>query len=185
MLLLALGACNMAVSDHPMFTTADRLTTPLKDGLWAGDDPECAVDMALPKEKWPKCAAWLVIRGNEVVDFWGDEEKDEDRPVGFFMANGQPPIVQIKMVEKDKHSFLFAAIEPTTRDAAGAVTALNLWFVPCGTEKVPGSSSQIDPYPGFDKDCRPLTASALRTAAVAGRPKADPGRMKWLRAEAP
>jgi hypothetical protein len=179
----ALAACNMAISDHPMFSAQDRLTTPLKDGLWVADDPDCPLDVKLPRGQWPNCAFWTVVSGNQFVDFSGD--KDEERPTGSLIVQGRPPIIQVEMVEKGDRMFVFFAIEPTGSDAAGAVTAMNLRAVACGAEKTPGSS-QVEPYPGFDKDCRPSTTKALRAAAVASRSKPDKiGRIYWVRAETP
>ncbi|MEO6255688.1 MAG: hypothetical protein ABIO69_02665 [Sphingomicrobium sp.] len=181
-LCTALSACNMAVSDHPMFSAKDRLTTPLKDGLWVADDPDCAFDINLPKEKWRNCAIWTIISGNKFVEF--SAAKGEDRPLGFLVAGGQPPIVQIDTIEDGQHAYLFVAVDPTGRDAAGAVTSLNLWGIACGTVKTAGSN-QVDPYPGIDKACHPLSTDALRAAALASRPTTkEPDRMQWVRAEA-
>ena len=180
---LALTACNMAVSDHSMFSPEDRLTTPLKNGLWVADDPDCPFDVKSPNGQWPKCAFWTIVSANQLVDFSGD--KEEERPAGSLIAQGRPPIIQVEVVEKGDHSFLFFAFEPTASDPSGSVTAINLWAVACGTVRTPGSS-QVDPYPGFDKECHPLTSDALRTAAVASRrlEAAKIGRMFWVRAEA-
>ncbi|MEO8175292.1 MAG: hypothetical protein ABI626_01365 [Sphingomicrobium sp.] len=165
-----------------MFSEADQLSTPLKDGLWVADDPDCAFDTNLPKEQWRKCATWTIVSGNKFVDFSGD--KEDDRIVGLLIAGGQPPIVQVDTIDDEQHAFIFVAVEPTERDAAGAVTSLNLWGIACGTVKTAGSS-QVDPYPGFDKDCHPLSTSALRAAAVASRPETKgPDRMRWVRGEA-
>ena len=38
-LCAALAGCNLAVSDHPMFSAGEQLATPLKSGLWVADDP--------------------------------------------------------------------------------------------------------------------------------------------------
>ncbi|HEX6741892.1 MAG TPA: hypothetical protein VF079_08895 [Sphingomicrobium sp.] len=186
LLLLALAACNMAMSDHPMFAADERLTTPLKNGLWAADDPDCAVDVTLPTDKWPECAFWAVVGDNQVIDV---SEKKADRPAGFLIAGGRPPIVQIEMIDKERRVYFFYAVEPLASAPSSPATALNLWAVACGTAKVPGSTGQIDPYPGLDKDCRPASKEALRAAAAASRAAQDRAaekqimRMHWVRAE--
>ena len=179
---LALSACNMAMSNHPMFSPEEQLATPLKDGLWVADDPDCRVDTSLPRNRWPNCAFWVIVSGNQVVDIAGD--KEQDRPTGFLIVGGQPPIVQIEMTEEGGHSYLFYALDLKEADAPGPLTKINLWPVACGTEKVPGSTREIDPFPGLNKDCQPQTIEALRAAAITSRPKADDrGRMKWVRLE--
>jgi len=181
--LLALGGCNLAVSDHPMFSSAERLATPLKDGPWVADVPDCKFNVDSPKTGWPKCALWTVVSDNKMVDVSGD--KDEDRPAGFLIVGGQPPIVQIDMLENGKHGFLFIAIEPTSKPPSGPITTLNIWGVTCGRQNDPVDSRQgVSPFPGFNKECQPQTAAALRAAAVASRPKSgEITRMKWVRKE--
>jgi len=181
---VALCACNVAVSDHPMFSPEDRLSIPLKDGLWVADDPDCPFDVKTPKTQWPKCAFWTIVSDKKFVDFAGD--KEEERPVGTLIAKGRPPIVQVEVFIKGDRSFLFFAIEPQASDPSGSTTAMDIWAVACGTQRSSGSSSQVDPYPGFNKECQPLTTKALRAAAIASRPKVEKvGRINWVRAEKP
>jgi hypothetical protein len=170
----------MAVSNHPMFSVEDKLTTPLKDGLWVADDPDCPVDTNLPRSRWPNCAFWLVLRGNQLMDIAGD--KKGIRPVGLFVASGQPPIAQVENLEKDSRGYFFYGFEPAGTEPDGTITAVELWAVACGTPRIPGSTREIDPYPGIDKDCQPQSKAALRAAAVASRASQEKlGRMKWIR----
>ena len=182
-LCAALAGCNLAVSDHPMFSAGEQLATPLKSGLWVADDPDCVFDSTKPRQTWPKCAVWLVLRDNRVAEISGDEKTE--RPVAILIADGSPPIAQIEVREKESDIvYVFYAIEPAAHDSRRRITALSVWGVRCGTEKTPGSS-QVDPYPGFDKECHPASKDAVRAAAAASRAAAtDIGRMKWVRASA-
>jgi hypothetical protein len=182
---LALTACNMALSDHPMLSGEPKSAIKFKDGVWAAEDPDCKFNVKRPARRWPKCANWLVIDNGKVVG--GPDAKPGEVPVEFVIAEGEPPILEFPLTdegEKTPKGYAYLAIEPTASDAGGA-TAINLWGVACGTERVPGSTREIDPYPGIDKDCHPQSVSALRAAAVASRPSAAKvGRMKWIRAGA-
>ena len=175
-----LTACNLAVSNHAMFTPQDLLTTPLKNGLWAADDPDCKFNSAAARATWPNCAFWVIINDNKIVDVAGD--KEEDRPAGFLIVGGVPPLVQIEMIEKGEHGYLFFALDPSASETSGRVTAAQVWPVMCGVTKS-GSTSQVDPYPGFNKECQPATTAALRAAAIASRPKSDEAPLRWIRAE--
>lgn len=64
---LLLGACtNMVRSEAPWFGPADSAgAPPLRDGVWAADDPNCPFDANLPLERWPACAQGRVVQGGE------------------------------------------------------------------------------------------------------------------------
>jgi len=182
---LALGACNMAISDHPMLIDEPRSAIKFKDGLWVAEDPDCKFSVKRPVRSWPKCANWLVLGNGKVVG--GPDPKPGEVPAELVIAEGQPPILEFPLKddgEKTAKGYAYLAIERTGSDAGG-VTAINLWAVACGTERVPGSTREIDPYPGIDNDCHPQSVNALRAAAVASRPATSKvGRMKWIRAGA-
>jgi len=182
---LALTACNMAISDHPMLAAEQRSTIKFKGGLWAAEDSDCQFNVKRPARRWPKCATWLVIENGKVVG--GPEAKPGEVPVELVIAEGEPPILEFPLKDEGERTakgYAYLAIEPTGRDPGG-VTTINLWAVACGTEKVPGSTREIDPYPGIDKDCQPQSVGALRAAAIASRPNHQKvGRMKWIRAGA-
>jgi len=185
-ILLALGACNMAISDQPMFSDAQRSSVQLRDGYWVMDDRECRFDAAQRAEAWPECADWAVIVGNRIV---GERVKDLGGvDPALFIADGKPLILQMhSKPQKGEESFYhFAAIEPAATDADGRVGAFALWIVKCGVEeRKPRGSAKVKPYPGFNAECRPVSVEALRAAAIASRPQSDElNRLKWVRAVA-
>jgi hypothetical protein len=179
----ALTACNMALSEKPLF--AERSSTiRLSDGLWAGSDPKCTVDLSSPKQQWPKCAGWFVLENSKVVA--GSDMKPDEGAQDVFVVDGKPPLVQavIKMSgpERSESYYGYFILEPKDRSSDGRITAVELRPVPCGVEKTNGN---IAPYPGFDKDCKTTSVPALRAAAA--RPpgaSVEPMLMKWVRAEA-
>jgi len=184
-LCAALTACNMAISDHPMLAGQPKSALELKDGLWTLDDPDCKFDHRRPVHRWPKCAGWMILKDGRIVG--GKDAKRGEVPVELLIADGTPPILEFPLKDEGKkvaEGYAYIAIEPTANDA-GRVTTMNFWIVGCGTEKVPGSTSEIDPYPGIDKDCHPLSIDALRAAATLSRPSPEKlGRIRWIRARA-
>jgi hypothetical protein len=180
----ALGACNMAMSEKPLF--ADRSSSVLlQDGLWTRPDSKCIADLTQPKEKWPKCAGWMLLKDSKVVA--GSDMKPDEGAQDVFIVDGKPVLVQavIKMSgpERSESFYGYFILEPKDRSSDGRVTAIEFWPVPCGTTKPDGS---VSPYPGFDKDCRTTSVPALRDAAARPRgAEVEPMLLKWVRAEAP
>ena len=61
---LALGGCNMVVSERPWFAAADALQPGLKDGLWVNlKDAKCRFDSAQAIQDWPDCAQPMLVQG--------------------------------------------------------------------------------------------------------------------------
>lgn len=184
-LLAALAACNLAISDKPLLTEADRSAVRLKDGYWAIAEQDCRFDAAQPVDGWPKCADWVVIAGNQIV-------RERDKNVfgvepALLIADGKPLIMQVfsKSENGGTPFYTFAAIEPTTITASGQTAAMDVWIVECRPDPsraTPGVPA-VGQYPGFDDDCRPDSIDALRNAAAAGRPHQDEMIVaRWVRA---
>ena len=116
----ALTACNMALSEKPLF--AERSSTiRLSDGLWAGSDPKCTVDLSSPKQQWPKCAGWFVLENSKVVA--GSDMKSDEGAQDVFVVDGKPPLVQavIKMSGPERSEFYYGyfILEPKDRSSDG------------------------------------------------------------------
>jgi len=181
---LALTACNMAISDHPILSNEPRSALKLKDGLWVADDPECKFDSRRPAHRWPKCVAWLAIRDNTVVD--SREPEPGALPMELVITDWQPPVLEFPFSDDDKKAkaYAYLAIEPDGSDSVGA-TDLRLWYVACGVEE---PSNSIEPkirhFPGMDEDCHPQSVEALRAAAQAGPQGQEKrkSRWRWIRA---
>ena len=183
----AVSACNMAMSDKPMFAEAERSSAlVLEDGLWFRVDPDCDVDVAGPKDKWPECADWVIISGSKAVKSSDTKSADEE-PQDVFIADGMPPLIQAKIEANGSPSgYGFLAFEPKGHSPAGRITDLEAWPVACGAEAgEAGTTAKITPYPGFSDECRAESVQALRSAAGKGRsPSAELAEWKWVRAEA-
>lgn len=106
--LASLSACNMVVSDKPMF---DAPSGPqLRDGLWANlNTPDCAVGADQPVAQWPECAKPMLVRGG---DYSGppsgsSELSDAQRldpanweSIPHVLVDGDPQVDQIRLVAK-------------------------------------------------------------------------------------
>ncbi len=169
-----------------MYSESQRSATILlEDGLWVRSDPECSFDRGKPKNEWPNCADWIVVSGHFAVG--GSNKKAGETPDDIFIAEGDPAILQAKLRINNEatETYLFAVINPVARADSGLVTSVDAWAVACGTETAgSGSSPNIEPYPGFDKDCHPESVEALRKAALKS-PTAETLRWEWVRPEQP
>ena len=186
---VALSACNIAVSDHPMLSGEPRSTLKLKDGLWAADNPECKFNTDGPAPQWPKCAYWLAFANGKIVG--AQDAKPNELPLEIVIAEGKPQIVEFPLkdeAEKEAKSYAYIALEPASLDSTGAAIDLRMWFVACGTWDNPpheGTTSEIKHFPGMDQDCHPVSVEAIRSAAAAGPQGQDKkGRLRWIRTSA-
>ena len=181
-LLVALGACNMVISETPMFGKADQSKLLPRDGIWLADVEDCKFDSASKESEWPKCAVWVIARdsGRELVVSDG---KGQSQPVVSTFASGTPSIVQGQWTDDAKTpvttTYGFYGLEARDLDADGRFSAASVWPVECGIQ----SGAGIQPFPGISADCRPLSKDSIRAAALASRNAAQVSTLRWLRPE--
>ena len=181
---MLLGACNMVISETPMFAESDRAKVAPKDGIWLAKVDECNFDARQPEAKWPECAAWVVVRngGRELLVRDG---KRQTQRVDSLVAAGTPLIVQGRWVDDAKDDgaiyYVFYGLELKDITAGAAATA-TAWAVQCGIQGSTGS--EIKPYPGISPGCRPSSKDAIRSAAITSR-TGEITALRWLRVEAP
>jgi hypothetical protein len=178
-----LGACNVAVSQKPMFAETQRSARLLlEDGLWAHFDKDCVVDTAKPRADWPKCADWIIVAANKAV---GGSDMKADEPVqDIFFVDGTPPLIQANVRTNGKDAFFAFIVVKPTYSPAHRIVAVDVWPVRCGTQDAP--DGKVKPWPGFNKDCQPDSVATLRKAAR--KSHAEPGGViswTWVRAEKP
>jgi len=182
-----LGACNAALSDHPMFLDSDRSTKlVIEDGLWFRVGPGCAVYPSKPTDSWPKCADWVIFDHNLAVK--SSDSKPGEGPEDVFIVDGTPPIIQARVRTNGSDVvYGFLALDAKAHSAAGRITDGKVWMVPCGIdEATSGATPKVRPYPGFNKDCMPQSVDALRSAASKGPAKSsDVVEWKWVRPATP
>ncbi len=203
--LMALGGCNVVMTDAPMFTAADGAGAPaIRSGVWRDDKPDCAFDETLPQSKWPKCAE--ARPGVADPPFW-------------LPVTGDPAILQMPMRTDDKKpgpQYFYAAFRPLKRDARGRVIAMKAWPVRCGPPPPPDAAPPPPPagaagdkqaqaawadlganvaalggtnapLPGLamrsdGETCVPASVAALRDAAKASEAWAEaPATSHWVR----
>jgi hypothetical protein len=208
-LLLVLGACNMVVTQDPLFTKAD-LGLRLREGVWREpSDGPCDFDEAKPVAEWPSCAKAVVVAKGQ-IGAWDTDDKGVRtwRSSDVIFAAGQPPVAQVHLLDMDlkgvgdvpiKPSFyLYVVIRPTKTDNAGQITAYTSWPVLCGPPPPDGAKGPdgtsprlgtLRPLPGLTMDkagnnCTTASQDALRAAGVASEKWAQPGSMtvtQWVR----
>ena len=182
-LCATLSACNVAMSDRPLFAEAQRSTTLiLEDGLWLMVDAGCEVDSAKDKAGWPKCADWVILKDNKMLA--SSDTKPGEEPEDLFIVDGTPPLIQAESEGADP-DYTFVAIESVASSPARRIVSLSAWPVPCGIkDSKKGASAKVAPYPGFDEKCRTTSVEALRAAAARGRePGTEVVRFRWVRFE--
>lgn len=180
-LLPLLGACNMAISETPLFGDPDKASFTPHDGLWLSEDAECRFDSSLLELQWPNCAIWAVVDGSNGKMLIRNG-KGEDQQARFVIAKGEPLIVQVlwrdDAKEDGKTFYVFFGLEPTGTNKSSTTAAT--WEVKCGTKDPEGSD--IKPYPGLSPECRPSSQDAVRASAAASRPTAEMAMTwRWLR----
>ena len=140
------------------------------------------MDRTQPVTSWPECAHWVIHRKSRIEK--SSEPKPEEVPNEILVVDGAPPLLQVVMQPKEQKTvWAFLAFEPQQRSAAGTVTAVKMWMVPCGVSDK-SSATNVKPYEGFSEDCMPSTVAALRAAAAKG--PADPddvAEWDWVRPE--
>ena len=170
-----------------MFQEAERSAKlNIEDGLWFRVDAECDVDTAKARTEWPKCADWVIVRGNQALK--SNDTKADEPPQDIFIVDGKPPLIQAKIqTNGSADSWGFLALEPRSYSPAGRITSAAVWMVPCGIdESTDAATPKIKPYPGMTEDCHPTTVAAIRASADKGPSKSsDVVRWTWVRAEAP
>lgn len=165
---LSLAACNMVVTETPMFTAADQTGPMMREGVWLADDPDCKVDTAKRADAWPECAQWFVYRGGQME--FPNEKPDLpfSGPVPIIVAGGEPQVWQMTlgMPAKDgddgAQMNLYAGFEPLERDGQGRVVRYRSWPALCGPPP---------PESGEDGGAEGDGEARLTRAAFEGQPK--------------
>lgn len=197
--LLTLTACNMVVTDKPMFSAADGAgAPPLRAGVWRIDDPACAFDERQAQNQWPECAHASPPLG-------------ETAP--WLLVAGAPPLLQMPLPLPKGTSvsvdYFYMAYRPLKVDEKGRVVEMATWFVQCGAPPPPApgpvklepgakdlsalgkAALTKAPFPGLTlrtdmADCTAATPVALRNAARASEGLEHPLRIShWVRDAGP
>lgn len=187
---LALGGCNIVISETPMFTAADAAGAPgFRPGLWTKVDPACSFDPAAKASTWPKCADPMVLEADRMVD-----PSKPDQVIPYVLASGKPRVMQIHVPSPDKGKdaigkaisaqmagYFFIGVEPVRTDEAGRITEAVTWLSLCGPPppepKEPKGAADYAtrrPFKGLTVDpetgnCAPADAAAVRRAAAETR----------------
>lgn len=211
---LALGGCNMVVSEQPWFAAGDALQPGLKDGLWVNlKDDKCRFDPAEAIQDWPDCAQPMLVQGG----FYRGPGPRQDDPgqlpgvdrwerLAHLLAAGEPAIDQIDLssteeadTAKPTKGYLYLATRITARDEQGRAVEVVRWPVACGPlsrRKAAARGGDYvtgKPFPGLvvkDSICMARDVSTLRRAAALSEKVAVPNGTpplisRWVRDSAP
>jgi hypothetical protein len=177
-----LGACNMVISETPMFAEADRTDVAPRDGIWLNDSDECRFDSSRPESDWPECAMWVVVRDSGRKLEVSDGKKQSQHLRSLFAA-GESAIIEAQWTDDAKTpstvTYGYYALEPQPAEPDGRFIRATVWPVECGIQ----SGSDIRPFPGITPECRPTSKDAIRAAALSSRRAEQIERWRWLRAE--
>lgn len=197
-LMLLLGACNRVITDTPLFSAADSAGAPaLRDGVWLiGESEGCRVDVRKPVNRWPDCASWMIVRDGALTGL--DREKGKAprwTSIPYVLAAGEPPVLQLAMLEEEVPGYWYFGFEATRTEADGRVSAFTIWPVQCGPPPPPpsgeGEPSYVtrEPLPGMtirEQNCTTDQPGAVRAAAGASRAwEPDPDTARWVKARYP
>lgn len=192
---LLLSACNVVLSERPLFTQADAERPPrLRDGQWISLTAECQARWTDPAAPPPDCVEHGEVRNGQLL------APGEPPDTALVAGGGDPLIVQIRFSEKDAGTgkpftvHLYGALKPTRTDPAGRVIEVRRWLVLCGPPppEAKGSSLRMEehltrsPMPGMRVDrklgvCFARDARAVRRAAAASEAwDEDKGVARWV-----
>lgn len=196
---LMASACNLVMSEAPMFGAADVRGARLREGVWVEVKADCAADAAAPLRDLAECADAVVIRNGQITD--ASDVKDE--PIPYLLAAGQPPVMQLQVELKNKAGrpaklYAYAAFKPVKTDPEGRIVEARRWPVQCGPpppkpetppDRAPKASDYTtrSPLPGLTVEpetgvCSPRDQAAVRGAAAASEAwDEDKAVIRWLR----
>ncbi|HWA62199.1 MAG TPA: hypothetical protein VG939_12540 [Caulobacteraceae bacterium] len=198
--LLTLPACNVVVTKAPLFTADDEQgAPPMRPGVWAFQDSECANDESKPLVQWADCAGGGVVEAGRITGHDTKDGKDKWDVVPFVLAAGRPRIAQVMFQEAgagpggSAAPYGYAAVRPTAFDGQGRITAVTYWLVLCGPPPKPAKDPRRialgtrHPLPGMimkpgDPVCTTTSRQALLGAARASEAWKDkPMNAHWVR----
>ncbi|MFI4933093.1 MAG: hypothetical protein ACHP7N_00585 [Caulobacterales bacterium] len=201
---LTLCACDMVISEKPVFESADMAGGPvLKSGIWA--DERCHLYAEPPRPPAAKCPQWWVVTPKEIRVVY-DKSMAPDpasplpqTPSQYVLVGGRPPVAQLGVqMPPGKNGetlllYYFLAVDPTLLDDKGRIVEAGFWPVLCGppapTPKtappLQGSDqpkwnlppATLRPFPGItpgDLGCTPDGKAAVLNAAQPSRIFVEP-----------
>lgn len=197
---LTLCACNVVMSEGPLFTEADTgRAPPFRDGAWISMTAECRAQWRNPKAPPPQCAEHGEVRGGRLVP------PDDPAQQVIVAGGGEPLIVQVRFTQQEAATgepfriHIYGALKPTRLDERGRIVEARRWLVLCG-EPPPGAGEDSlrreehlteNPLPGLSLDkelgiCRAATPAAVRNAARASEAWDDEKAVvRWISDPAP
>ncbi len=199
-----LGACNLVVSQTPMFAGADASHAPgLRPGVWAAPEPKCEFKASDPVNQWPSCANPGIIDTDAIRPMPGSQAAAQQQidKVPYVLAAGDPRVMQVEIkltLVKDAPAttfFYYVALTPTAFDHDGRIVAAQLWPIQCGppppqpktTDQDTDPSDMVSkhPLPGMKVDkgvCAATDKAAILGAARPSRAWADQiSTLKWVK----
>ena len=154
--LVALGACNIVLTEAPLFSAADAAGAPaLRPGVWEFfKGSGCQVDERRPFDEWPDCAGGGLVVADNLAGPKSGAPKGTLERSPYVLAAGDPRIAQLQVnidtsagasaeasgdAQVETHSasaqakpWGYVGVRPTRFDSEGRIVALVAWPVLCG-----------------------------------------------------
>jgi hypothetical protein len=154
-----LSACNVVMTEKPLFTEADAAGAPaLRPGVWLFfEEPGCKVDTSQPFVEWPDCAGGGLVGPADIKGHKQDAPPDQLETAPYVLATGDPRVIQLQVdVDLSAHAdvsasgegatanastssasshsqpYGYGGVRPTKLDDQGRIVAFTLWPVQCG-----------------------------------------------------
>ena len=177
---LLLTACNVVMSEEPLFGEADAARAPpFRDGAWISMSAECQSQWRDPRAP-PPCVEHGQVVGGRLI------APDEPPGAAIVAGGGVPLIVQVRFSQEEAATgepftvHIYGALKPTRLDAQGRVVEARRWLVLCGEPPPEAGRDSLrreehltrSPLPGLTIDpelglCRAHEPQAVRNAARA------------------
>ena len=195
---LALGACNLVVTDEPMFNDADSASSVvMKPGVWVFDTP-CPAE----KQAQNECEAPtpFLITASDIRKTDQTDPSLSEPPMPYVLVAGDPPIAQIEAQSPEAGAradtfYIYAAVHPTKFDDDKKVVVAEVWPIMCGPPPAPGQGGGKDgdattqPLEGMKMgdgaQCTPFNKGVLANAVQPSKDWAGGAATIWWKQDKP
>jgi hypothetical protein len=195
-----LAGCNIVTSTTPLFSAyGAQGRAQLRPGVWIEEKQGCAVDTALPMDRWAACADGWVVEPNLIL-----AGRDPGAPRATWvrypivLARGDPAILQVTMAEDGgAPTYVYGGLRPLKQDGQGRVIEYRLWVAQCGPPPPPDPSGQrsavgtLHPIDGLVMDAKnqdcvasaqgPVRESVAKSEAWDGDDSQGRNMARWVR----
>ncbi len=183
--LTLLSACNMVITQQPVFSKLDSFGAPhLRAGVWDRPPSEaCAFDEKASMKSWPSCAQGAVAEPFKMSGWNENAGQKTWTSIDYILGWGHPQVLQAHLTSATGDPmpmpafYMYVAINPTKLDNTGQIIEYESWPIMCGPPPPPDAKGPngnpmrggtLQPLPGLTMDASGNNCSTNSKAAIRG-----------------